>query len=876
MLYRLGNNIRRPSMMAILLFMAAPRLSVGPQTPREDTLHEAKRLAWLNNWTEAAQVLEQFERSGHKPNDEATALFARAVHIRGNIESMSLPKAADEVTAMLASGPAQNDFDLRIQLLAIKGDIEFQYSLPAAQKTWDEAAQLASSRGSGPWKARAEGELGTIAFLNGEIFTATKLVTGAALKAELSGDIASQIRYLTALGEGFAEYGRSADASRFFDKALALSAATPGAYFPFTAYLGKARLLATTGRLEEGLRMLHEGLDEARRKGLKVREARILTVLGELAAAHGKQDDAVTGLSAAAEVARGAGLDRIESDASGALASLLRDIGRTELAATYARRSVAAAQHAGDLYHLPQLMAVLAEIEDSNGNLTQAEAEYSRATDLVDALLKGFPHPRNKNILVATMGRVFQGHFDLALNRSKDLGKAFQILESARAYGLVDVLREADGLRHHLSVLDSAIAPQIAAVNRDLSNEQDSGQRSRLLDHLWELEVRSLHPRELSAFSQAQPVSLLQLQSSLAEGELVIEYVLESSRSFALAITRDRIAHYELKSRNEIESAVELHLAAIRNRRDGRAEAKALYQLLLQPVALLGHSTRVVIVPDGKLHLVAFDALIDQNDRYVVDTHVISYAPSATVYYLLSRPMPSHTPQMALLAVGGAHYNFLGFGDIRSALRGFGMFDPSRPPRWSPIPQSLTEVADVAASQLGKELVLTGDNATEAAVKRLPLSTFRVLHFALHSTIDDEFPDRSALVLSSQINDGEDDLLQAREIVGLDLNAELVTLSACDAGAGKIEGVAGMNSLVQAFLMAGARSVVATVWAADDTFTAALMRRFYANLRQGHDKAEALTLAKRELLRMNGPNALPFYWAGFRLVGDAHGIVSGE
>jgi len=103
-----------------------------------------------------------------------------------------------------------------------------------------------------------------------------------------------------------------------------------------------------------------------------------------------------------------------------------------------------------------------------------------------------------------------------------------------------------------------------------------------------------------------------------------------------------------------------------------------------------------------------------------------------------------------------------------------------------------------------------------------------------------------------------------------------VTLSACDAGAGKIEGVAGMNSLVQAFLMAGARSVVATVWAADDTFTAALMRRFYANLRQGHDKAEALTLAKRELLRMNGPNALPFYWAGFRLVGDAHGIVSGE
>jgi len=876
MVFRLGKRVYRPSMVVILLLVAVPRSSVSPETPREDTLQEARRLAWLNNWTEAAQVLDRLERSGLKPADEASALFFKAARIRGNIESMSLPEAAGELASMLASIPAKQDSDLRLQLLAIKGDIEFQYNLPAAQKTWEETKQLASSRGHSMWEARAEGELGTIAFLNGEIFTATKLVTGAVLRAELSGDVAAQIRYRTALGEGFAEYGRGADAIRFFDKALALSASTPGAYFPFTAYLGKARLLATSGRSDEGLRMLHDGLDEARRKNLKVREARILAVLGELAASAGRQDEAVTSLTSAADVAHNAGLDRIEADATSALASLLRSLGRTETAATYARRSVAAAQRAGDLYHLPQLTAVLAEIEESNGNIKGAEAEYSRATDLVDGLLKGFPHPRNKNILVATMGRVFEGHFDLALNRSKDLGKAFQILESARAYGLVDVLREPGGVRHHLSVLDSGLAPQIAAVNRDLSNEQDSGLRNRLLDRLWELEVRALHPNELSKSPQAQPVSLQQLQASLPEGDLVIEYALQPLRSFALAISRDRVASYELKGRGELEAAVEQHLAAIRDRRDARAEAKALYQLLLQPVTVLGRSKRVVIIPDGKLHLVAFDALVDPRDRYAVETHVISYAPSATVYYLLSQPIAPQPTQMALLAVGGARYTFPRLGDVSSVLRGLGFFDPSGPPRWSPLPQSLTEVTDVAASQFGKTLVLTGGNATEAAVKRLPLSTFRMLHFAVHSTVDEEFPDRSALVLSSQKNDLEDGLLQAREIVGLDLNAELVTLSACDVGAGKIEGVAGMNSLVQAFLMAGAQSVVATIWAADDTFTAALMRRFYANLRQGFDKAEALTLAKRELLRINGPNALPFYWAGFRLVGDSHGVISGE
>ncbi|MBV8841583.1 MAG: CHAT domain-containing protein [Bryobacterales bacterium] len=297
---------------------------------------------------------------------------------------------------------------------------------------------------------------------------------------------------------------------------------------------------------------------------------------------------------------------------------------------------------------------------------------------------------------------------------------------------------------------------------------------------------------------------------------------------------------------------------------------------MLQPIALLNQSKRVVIIPDGELHFVAFEALIDLADRYVVDSRLISYAPSATAYYLLSRPAASSKNEMALLAVGGARYMLPGPSDLGSALRGLGFFDPARPPRWVALPESLTEVNDVAATQFGKTLLLTGDEATESAIKRLTLSNFRMLHFAVHSTVDEEFPDRSALVLSTDKSDVEDNLLQAREIVGLDLNAELVTLSACDAGSGRIEGVAGMNSLVQAFLMAGTRSVVASIWPADDTFTAALMRRFYANLRQGLDKAEALTLAKRQLLHLNGPNALPFYWAGFRLVGDSHGTISGE
>lgn len=210
------DNWRLYLIAAGFLVFNAPQPPAGPQTARDSTLQEAKHLAWLNNWTEAAAVLDRLESSGLLPPDEATALFSRAAHIRGNIEAMSLPAAADEVASMLASGTAMNDSALRLELLAIKGDIEFQYSLPAAQATWEEARHLAASKASGRWQTRAEGELGTIAFLNGEILAALRLVAGALVKADLSGDVAAQIRYRTALGEGLAEFGRTADAIRSF------------------------------------------------------------------------------------------------------------------------------------------------------------------------------------------------------------------------------------------------------------------------------------------------------------------------------------------------------------------------------------------------------------------------------------------------------------------------------------------------------------------------------------------------------------------------------------------------------------------------------------------------------------------------------------
>jgi CHAT domain-containing protein len=169
--------------------------------------------------------------------------------------------------------------------------------------------------------------------------------------------------------------------------------------------------------------------------------------------------------------------------------------------------------------------------------------------------------------------------------------------------------------------------------------------------------------------------------------------------------------------------------------------------------------------------------------------------------------------------------------------------------------------------------LLLGQNATESAFKGRELADYRVIHLATHAAADPQYPDRAALVLGIAPNTSDDGLLQVREIMRLSLNAELVTLSACDTDVGTAEGEAGVVNLEQAFLIAGARAVVASLWNVEDRSTTALMKAFYTHLAQHEDKALALAHAKRDMLERYG-DASPYYWAPFVMVGEGAQPVS--
>jgi CHAT domain-containing protein len=182
------------------------------------------------------------------------------------------------------------------------------------------------------------------------------------------------------------------------------------------------------------------------------------------------------------------------------------------------------------------------------------------------------------------------------------------------------------------------------------------------------------------------------------------------------------------------------------------------------------------------------------------------------------------------------------------------------------LPESQPEVETIGSDLPRPNTILLGSSATETNFKRLPLSQYNVVHLALHGYVDPEFPDRSALVFAPQQQPTDDSLLHLRD---LRVNANLVTLSACNIGVGPV-GEEGVANIVNAFIEAGSQSVVSTLWELEDHATTHLMTVFYDHHGCHEEKAEALRQAQLEMMNSGSP---PYYWAAFVLDGEPTGSL---
>lgn len=167
-----------------------------------------------------------------------------------------------------------------------------------------------------------------------------------------------------------------------------------------------------------------------------------------------------------------------------------------------------------------------------------------------------------------------------------------------------------------------------------------------------------------------------------------------------------------------------------------------------------------------------------------------------------------------------------------------------------------------------KAAVYLEEDAREASVKTDKLGEYRILHFATHGLVNEKNPQLSGLILSPEDSTSkEDGILHLGEIYNLNLNADLVVLSACETGLGQVAKGEGIIGLTRGFLYAGASNVLVSLWQVSDVTTADLMVDFYDKMLGGMSKPEALRAAKLQMIRRHPEYAKPYYWAPFILVG---------
>jgi CHAT domain-containing protein/Tfp pilus assembly protein PilF len=344
-----------------------------------------------------------------------------------------------------------------------------------------------------------------------------------------------------------------------------------------------------------------------------------------------------------------------------------------------------------------------------------------------------------------------------------------------------------------------------------------------------------------------QTATAANVSASLSDDEIMLEYLLGDSSSSVFAITRRGIAAVPLKSgRERIASLVDFSSRSLTRPRDARVlwqkPLQRLYSELISPVESAGYlrgKRRIIIVPHAEIHYASFASFISPENRFLVDSYDISYAPSAGAW-LTVRPIPSPNGRV------------VGFA-----------------PETSRLPGSRAEMSALQSLYGDRAVIALGKDATSRAVLSR-LNGSRIIHLATFGVMNRINPMYSFVRLAKDKN--ANDKLEVRDLQNLKLSGQMIVLSACQTAISRgidddVPSGEEWVGFIQAFLRSGASSVVASLWAVDDRATALLMSSFHRYLKAGYSGSAALNAAQRDL-KKRSEFASPFYWAAFEINGE--------
>ncbi len=537
-----------------------------------------------------------------------------------------------------------------------------------------------------------------------------------------------------------------------------------------------------------------------------------------------------------------------------------------------AERQLAVADSAAHVRGLEQMRGSLvydrARLAIGQGRLTQA-------ADLLDRLLRDLAPddqlPRYTARLRLAEVRARQGNLDRA---QAELTRAGRELEAWRAG-----LRDAELRQYALAATTLGDTDPQAPVATVLAAMAKGGRVDAAFALAEQRRARTLAERleQAQALATGSGSSHREALASTAPGgdpaspvpdssTALLEYVAGSdgAPTTLFVLTRAGSRSFELPPADSLAPSIARLVALLESGAPGEGPARALGAILLgaADTALPSGITRLVVVPDGPLHRVPFDALRLGDGRAAVERWAIGLAPSAAVASAIRRrPEPAGGPSR-LLALGDPVFTGPTLSlALRDAEPYRSAFDRAGGlPRLAGSGDEAREVARYAPS--GADVRLRQE-ASESWLKRADLEGYRVIHLATHALVDETSLANTVLALSP--GGADDGFVSPGDLAALHLDADLVVLSACRTAGGVTVAGEGVQGLATPLLAAGARAVVATQWRIGDRSTVRLVDDLYTSLAQGRPVADALREAKLAALRRGAPAG---EWAGFTVVGD--------
>ena len=733
--------------------------------------------------------------------------------------------------------------------------------------------------------------------------------------ADSIGDDKERATWLADIGAVFSHIGDFKAARRYYRQSLRI--ATQSHYRDIRSQLfhNMGRDYLQTNQQDSALIFIQKALAIAREIGSRTSELQILVHLSECHQQMQNWHDALSSLQLALKIGRSIRNRISEPEILHRLAHVYHQQNRNNAAIDHARQSLELAQTFNQALHICLANLELGHIYFDLDSLKVAELYYGAAIDAIEQIRDDISGQGLRVSFFETKMDAFNAIIRtlVALDRqfpnSGYAEKAFCYEEQANSRSLMEelmhrhraftskiplpILAQKLQLEHRLNQVQTALC---AAASRPKSNISIVDSLSATLSEIQHryTDIRSRIERLVDSDSDGVHIDHASIlprirQHVLKAGQYLLEYSIGTESSYLFVISRSTIHIFDLAiTEGELQKRINRLLQDFINPDNlfdipfNARLSHELYRQLVHPAAsVIKNAETLYIIPDGILFYLPFELLIteapppaqDEQQIYshytgyhfLVEKYPLVYCSAAGL--LLPREFPHHqrTTSGTLLALGNPQY--LSGQEGQMAFR--------QQTGWNFTPLQYSEKEISAIRRLFKNShILTQHIAKEDSFKKLA-PDYRLLHISAHGVLDENQPLYSGLVLSQDADAGEDGFLQSYEIYDLRLNADMVTLSACATGLGRLKRGEGVVGLTRAFQVAGARSVVVSLWNVSDASTATLMTEFYRYLQQGMPKSRALQAAKLKLMRetvewgnVRLSYAHPFFWAPFVLIGQ--------